>query len=60
MALGKFKVEAGQVICSWFARCENLADGVVEHPILEYVPTCKADADKHDLKLITASFTVEN
>lgn len=38
-------------ICEWFARCENVADGVVSHPILGLVPTCSRCAAKLDLEL---------
>lgn len=46
----------GKVVCAWFALCDNEATGVVEHPVLEYVPTCQRCADKADLVLIPASF----
>jgi hypothetical protein len=38
--------------CQWFALCDNSADGVVKHPILGNVPTCKRCADKLDLVLL--------
>lgn len=42
--------------CRWYLLCDNAADGVVAHPILEYVPTCKRCAAKHDLDLIEGDF----
>ena len=39
--------------CEWFARCTNPADGVVDHPVLNLVPTCTRCATKFDLKLLT-------
>lgn len=38
--------------CEYYALCTKLADGVVEHPILGSVPTCRRCADKHDLTLL--------
>lgn len=37
--------------CRWFLLCANPADGVVKHPILGDVPTCRSCAEKHDLPL---------
>lgn len=37
--------------CEWYALCENEADGVVDHPILGKVPTCRRCAEKHELIL---------
>lgn len=51
--------ETGLVMCGWFALCENEANGVVAHPILEYVPTCERCATKLDLTLIPATFDME-
>ena len=55
-----FKVRDGVVICSWFALCDKPATGVVEHPILKYVPTCDDDAAIYGLTLIPAEFQVED
>jgi hypothetical protein len=38
--------------CQWFALCDNSADGVVKHPVLGNVPTCRRCADKLDLTLL--------
>jgi hypothetical protein len=38
--------------CQWFALCANPADGVVRHPVLGDVPTCKRCAQKLDLDLV--------
>lgn len=38
--------------CEWFAKCPNPADGVVQHPVLGAVPTCRRCADKLDLRLV--------
>lgn len=46
----------GDVICGWFALCENVAIGVVAHPVLEYVPVCQRCADKCGLEVIPAEF----
>jgi hypothetical protein len=27
-------------VCEWFALCDEAADGVVAHPILDPIPTC--------------------
>lgn len=43
------KVRGGQVLCAWFALCENPAVVAVKHPVLEWVPTCQRCNDKHDL-----------
>lgn len=40
-----------KTICEWFALCENEADGVVAHPILGLVPTCRRCATRLDLDL---------
>lgn len=45
------------MICQWYALCPNPATGVVEHPILAYVPTCQRCADKHDFVLHPGTFT---
>ena len=44
------------VTCQWFALCDKDAVGVVDHPILGYVPTCQRCADKMDLTLIAAEW----
>jgi hypothetical protein len=44
------------VICQWFAACTREAHAVVTHPVLGYVPTCQACAEKLDLELIPAEF----
>jgi len=31
--------------CEWFARCANEATHMVQHPILEWVPTCDEHAE---------------
>lgn len=39
------RLEAGvtreREVCQWFLLCDNDADGVVEHPVLGDVPTCR-------------------
>jgi hypothetical protein len=45
--------------CAYFALCENLAHGTVEHPILPPVPTCRRCAAKVEAALITTT-TTEN
>lgn len=42
----------GEVLCGWFALCENVADGYVEHPALGPVPTCERCATRFDLDLV--------
>lgn len=37
--------------CQWYALCDRGAIGLVPHPILGTVPTCKRCAEKHDLDL---------
>ena len=37
--------------CEWFARCTEEADGIVAHPVLGAVPTCKRCASYLDLEL---------
>lgn len=46
----------GEVICEWFALCDNVAHGVVEHPVLGYVPICERCAEKCGLDVIPATF----
>lgn len=46
------------VTCELFLLCENEATGVVEHPILGYVPGCKRCATKLDAVLIPAEFEI--
>ncbi len=29
------------VACQWFAKCDNMADNLVFHPVLGPVPTCE-------------------
>lgn len=43
--------------CEYFARCTNPADGVVDHPVLNYVPTCSRCAAQLNLTLLTVEFT---
>lgn len=42
---------SSHVLCEWFAQCVRPADGVVWHPTLGDVPTCRTCADKLDLEL---------
>lgn len=37
--------------CEWFALCDNEAAGVVKHPALGNVPTCRRCADRLGLKV---------
>ena len=37
------------ILCHWYALCDHLAVGLVEHPILGAVPVCQRCVDKHDL-----------
>jgi hypothetical protein len=48
----KPKGEVMNETCQWFALCANPADGVVRHPVLGDVPTCKRCAQKLDLDLV--------
>jgi hypothetical protein len=32
--------------CEWFALCANPAEGLLPHPVLDWVPTCSRCADK--------------
>lgn len=52
-------VYRGQVGCRWFARCDLPADGIVKHPILGDVPTCKRCAGKLGLDLIEGDWIME-
>lgn len=45
-------------VCMWFALCTNDSAGVVEHPLLGYVPTCQRCADAHDLTIMAAEWEV--
>jgi hypothetical protein len=38
--------------CEMFALCTSPADGLVKHPVLEWVPACKRCADKLESTLI--------
>lgn len=38
--------------CQWFALCDHPADGLVAHPVLDYVPTCTRCATRLALDLI--------
>lgn len=38
-------------LCMWYALCTNPAEGTVEHPILDPVPTCRRCATRHGLPL---------
>lgn len=31
---------SGRLVCAWFVRCTNDADGTLPHPILGDVPCC--------------------
>lgn len=42
--------------CQWFAMCDNDAVGVVPHPALDVVPTCRRCADRFDLALTECEF----
>ena len=42
--------------CNYFALCSNEATGVVEHPVLGYVPTCRRCADTVGVHLIVGRF----
>lgn len=39
--------------CAWYLACAEPANGLVQHPVLGYVPTCLRCATKHDLTLVT-------
>lgn len=43
--------------CRWFALCDREADGVVEHPVLGDVPTCKRCANRLGLTFKEGSAT---
>lgn len=38
-------------MCDWFLLCENPPDGMVAHPVLGEVPTCRRCAERLDLDL---------
>lgn len=42
--------------CEWFALCANPAEGVVEHPVLDYVPTCARCAAKAEAPLLAVEW----
>lgn len=51
------QVVDGKVMCGWFgAACGRDADGVVEHPILDYVPCCCHHAEVLELDLVSAEW----
>jgi hypothetical protein len=37
--------------CQWFLRCDRVADGTVDHPVLGPVPTCNRCAEVLSLSL---------
>lgn len=37
------------VMCDWYALCNNWADGLVDHPVLGPVATCERCAEMHGL-----------
>ena len=49
----------GQVMCGWFALCDHVADGYVEHPALGPVPTCQRCATKCELDLVLCEIVLE-
>lgn len=44
--------EEETTMCEYFAKCDNVADGVVSNPILGDVPCCQRCADKVGVELI--------
>lgn len=48
------------ILCEWFAGCENTADGTVWHPALGNVPTCTRCAEKLSLDLVPCTFVHED
>lgn len=48
----------GQVMCAAFAACESPAEGVIAHPVLEYVPACERCARCLLVPLIPATFVI--
>lgn len=49
----------GKVICGWFALCDHVADGYIEHPALGPVPTCRRCADKSGGELVECEIVLE-
>lgn len=39
-------------MCEWFLLCVRPAAGVVAHPVLGDVPTCRECADRLELELV--------
>lgn len=52
-------VYRGAIGCRWFVLCDLPADGIVIHPILGEVPTCKRCAEKLNLDLIEGDWVME-
>src|SRR3954469_12091660 len=49
-ALGQPQRRRNDMVCEWFALCENEATILVPHPVLDTVPCCDRCASKLDLK----------
>ncbi len=43
-----------QIDCRYFALCDRSADGIVRHPILGDVPTCRRCAERVGAELVPA------